>query len=100
MGEGIAIGMDGMKRATIVGTEMARLVGATSGIKLPHTEIGVSFPTERLFHIDGTPREKFLPPVYIDLLLNENFDADVILRSWLRVLRARISSRQKVHGPD
>lgn len=88
MGEGIAIGMDGMKRATIVGTEMARLAGATSGIKLPNTGIGVAFPTEKLFHINGTPREKFVPPVYIDLLLKSNQDGDVAMKRGLRVLRA------------
>jgi len=95
MGEGIAIGMDGMKRATIVGTDMARLAGATSGIKLPHTGIGVTFPTEKLFHVNGTPREKFVPPVYVDLLLEKNVDGDVILLKGLTVLRARIGSRPK-----
>ncbi len=90
MGEGIAIGMDGMKRATIVGTEMARLAGATSGIKLPHTGIGVTFPTEKLFHIDGSPRESFVPPVHIDLLLKVNpNEEDIILNRGLRVLKSR-----------
>lgn len=90
MGEGIAIGMDGMKRATIVGTEMARLAGATSGIKLPHTGIGVTFPTEKLFHINGSPRESFVPRVHIDLLLkvNQN-EEDIILNRGLRILKAR-----------
>jgi len=93
MGEGIAIGMDGMKRATIVGTEMARLAGATSGIRLPHTGIGVTFPTEKLFHINGTPRENFMPSLHIDLLLKVNqSNEDVILQRGLRALRA-ISNR-------
>jgi len=87
MGEGIAIGMDGMKRATIVGTEMARLIGATSGIKLPHTEIGVNFPTEKLFHVNGTPRERFLPPVHIDLLKRGNQQGDAVMIRGLAVLR-------------
>ncbi|MDQ5845432.1 MAG: S41 family peptidase, partial [Acidobacteriota bacterium] len=92
MGEGITIGMHGMKRATIVGTEMARLVGATSGIRLPNTGIGATFPTEKLFHIDGSPREKFVPPVHIDLLLNANQkNKDAVLQRGLRVLR---TSRQ------
>lgn len=88
MGEGLAIGMDGMKRATIVGTEMARLVGATSTIKLPHTGIGVTFPTEKLFHINGTPREKFVPGVRVNLLRDGSRDkADPILQIGLRTLR-------------
>jgi C-terminal processing protease CtpA/Prc len=87
MGEGIAVGMDGMRRATIVGTEMAGLAGATSGIRLPNTGIGVTFPTEKLFHINGTPREIFVPPVYVNLLLKGNQDGDIILNRALRVLR-------------
>lgn len=89
MGEGLAIGMDGMKRATIVGTEMARLVGATNTIKLPHTGIGVTFPTEKLFHVNGTPREKFVPNVRVNLLRRESQSkGDPILQTGLRTLRA------------
>jgi carboxyl-terminal processing protease len=89
MGEGIAIGMDGMKRATIVGTEMARLVGATSGISLPNTGIGVNFPTEKLFHVNGSPRENFTPPVEVDLLLQVNREVeDPIFDKGRKVLKA------------
>jgi C-terminal processing protease CtpA/Prc len=90
MGEGIAIGMDGMKRATIVGTEMARLAGATSGIKLPHTGIGVTFPTEKLFHVNGIPRETFVPPVYVDLLKQGNQQGDAVMTRGLEVLRGMV----------
>lgn len=88
MGEGLAIGMDGVKRATVVGTEMARLVGATSTVKLPHTGIGVTFPTEKLFHVNGTPRERFVPGVRVDLLgVESRGKADPILQIGLRTLR-------------
>ncbi|HEX8635850.1 MAG TPA: S41 family peptidase [Pyrinomonadaceae bacterium] len=93
MGEGLAIGMDGMKRATVVGTEMARLAGATSGIRLPQTGIGVTFPTEKLFHVDGTPRENYKPRVHINLSARDGQTEDIILRSGLRVLRAMIKAR-------
>ncbi len=63
MGEGIAIGFDGMKRAKIIGTEMAGLIGAISNFQLSETKIGFQFPTERLYHINGTPREKFVPGI-------------------------------------
>lgn len=63
MGEGIAIGFDGMKRARIIGTEMAGLIGAISNFQLTETRIGFQFPTERLYHINGTPREDFLPEI-------------------------------------
>lgn len=94
MGEGITIGMDGMRRATVVGTEMARLVGATSGIRLPHTGIGVTFPTEKLFHVNGSPRENFVPPVRINLSPEGSRD-DVILSRGLGVLRAMIKPARR-----
>ena len=68
MGEGIAIGLDGMKRATIVGTRMAGLNGGVFNLELPETKIGVTYPGERLNHINGTPRENFTPPVLVDLM--------------------------------
>ncbi|WP_037320344.1 S41 family peptidase [Salegentibacter sp. Hel_I_6] len=63
MGEGMAIGFDGMKRAKIIGTQMAGLLGAISNFQLSETKIGFQFPTERLYHINGTPREKFVPGI-------------------------------------
>ena len=68
MGEGIAIGLAGMKRATIVGTQMAGLNGGVFNLELPETKIGVTYPGERLNHINGTPRENFTPPVLVDLM--------------------------------
>jgi len=63
MGEGIAIGFDGMKRAKIIGTKMAGLIGAINGFSLTETKIGFQIPTERLYHINGTPRENFKPNI-------------------------------------
>ena len=93
MGEGIAIGMDGLKRATVVGTEMAGLLGATTGITLPNSKIGVNFPVEKLFHVNGTPREDFVPPVYVDLLKPEDQNAqDAVLETGLRTLHGLMKS--------
>jgi C-terminal processing protease CtpA/Prc len=68
MGEGMAIGLDGMRRATIVGTRMAGLNGGIFNLELPHTKIGVTYAGERLNHINGTPRESFVPPVLVNLM--------------------------------
>ncbi len=65
MGEGIAIGFDAMHRATVIGTEMARLRGAVDRLDLPLCGIGVNFPTEQVFHLNGTPRHEWLPPVLV-----------------------------------
>jgi carboxyl-terminal processing protease len=68
MAEGMAIGLDGMKRATIVGTRMAGLNGGIFNLELPHTKIGINYAGEKLNHINGTPRENFEPPVLVDLI--------------------------------
>lgn len=63
MGEGIAIGFDAMKRAKIVGTKMAGLIGAVDGFTLSETKIGFQIPTERLYHINGKPRAEYKPTI-------------------------------------
>ena len=61
MGEGIAIGLDAARGATVVGTPMAGLRGALDELKLPNAGFVVRIPAEKLFHVDGTPRESFVP---------------------------------------
>jgi C-terminal processing protease CtpA/Prc len=67
MAEGMAIGLDGMGRASVVGTRMAGLNGAVFDLDLPNSGIGVSYAAEKLAHLDGTPREDFVPRVLVDL---------------------------------
>ncbi len=62
----MAIGLDGMKRATVVGTRMAGLNGGIFSMRLPNTGIGVNYAGERLNHVNGSPRENFVPPVFVD----------------------------------
>lgn len=61
MGEGIAIGFDAMKRAKIVGTKMAGLLGAIYGFSMKNNNINYQIPCEKMYHVNGTPREKFVP---------------------------------------
>jgi C-terminal processing protease CtpA/Prc len=68
MAEGMAIGLDGMKRAMVVGTRMAGLNGGIFNFELPNTKIGVNYAGERLNHLNGTPRENFVPPLFVNLL--------------------------------
>jgi carboxyl-terminal processing protease len=63
MGEGIALGFDRMNNATVAGTRMAGLIGAITNFKLTETQIGFQIPTERLYHINGTPREDYIPQI-------------------------------------
>jgi len=61
MGEGLAIGLDAVAGAAVVGQPMAHLRGALDQTELPHTGIVVRVPAEKLFHVDGRPREDYLP---------------------------------------
>jgi len=67
MGEGMAVGLDGMHRGVVVGTRMAGLAGAIDDSTLPCTRLTLAFPTARLLHLNGTPRERWTPPVLVDL---------------------------------
>jgi len=66
MGEGMAIGLDAMRRATVAGTAMAGLAGATETFTLTRTGAVVALPAEQLFHVDGTPRHAWRPPVLVE----------------------------------
>ncbi len=88
MGEGLAMGFDATGTGTVVGTAMAGLVGATVRIMLPRTGIGINLPAERLYHVNGTPREAFLPKVLVDMT-RQDLGEDPILEAALRVLAQR-----------
>ncbi|HEY0302405.1 MAG TPA: S41 family peptidase [Rhizomicrobium sp.] len=85
MGEGMTIGLDGIGRAAVVGTRMAGLCGATEGVTLPDSRIGVNFPVERLYHLDGRPRERFVPRELVELATAGG--EDPILARGIAVLR-------------
>ena len=82
MGEGLAIGFDAMKRAKIVGTKMAGLLGSIDCYQMETTNMQFCFPTEQLYHLDGTPREDFVP----EYLLETSGDA---LDKALELLKGR-----------
>ncbi len=74
MGEGIAIGLNAMRGAPVIGAPMAGLLGALDELKRAHAGVVARIPAERLFHVDGTPREAFVPCTI------DNRDADADLR--------------------
>ena len=61
MGEGMAIGFDGMKRGVIVGGPMAGLAGGVEVFNLPATDTNLRLPAYALTHVDGTPRQEWMP---------------------------------------
>lgn len=60
MGEGLAVGMDALG-AEVTGGPMAGLLGAIHDHRLPNSGLVIKLPTERLYAVDGTPREAFRP---------------------------------------
>jgi carboxyl-terminal processing protease len=88
MGEGMAAGMDGMQRAVVIGTPMAHLAGAVSDFKLTHTGIDVAFATEQLFHVNGTLRQDWVPPILVAPVFGPgDSDQDPILERGLLELK-------------
>lgn len=81
MGEGLALGFDATGAGTVVGTEMARLVGATYTIPLPNTGIRVNVPSERLQHVNGLPREQFRPVQYVQVEATETGEDPYVARA-------------------
>jgi C-terminal processing protease CtpA/Prc len=65
--EGITIAFDGLKRATIIGTQLARLNGAIYSYEMPNTKIHFSFPVERLYH--DVKLHQYIP--YVKAHMNE-----------------------------
>jgi len=87
MGEGLAIGFDALGIATIVGTRMAGLNGAIESYKTTRLKIPYSFPAEQLYHINGTPREAFIPKHLIDLTDPKYYEAeDPVLQEGINLL--------------
>lgn len=78
MGEGMVIGFDAMKRAKITGTKMAGLIGAIYGFSTTNTEISYQIPIERMYHVNGTPRENYLPQ-YLTSNANETYEKAIEL---------------------
>lgn len=60
MGEGLAVGLDALG-ARVDGGPMAGLLGAVYDHRLPNSGLVLKLPTERLYAVDGTPREAFRP---------------------------------------
>ena len=65
MGEGLAIGLEGIERGVLVGTEMERLAGEMEGFNFKNQPYGYRIAIAKLFHINGTPREQYIPAHYV-----------------------------------
>ncbi len=90
--EGITIGFDCLHRpgTKIIGTTMARLNGAVYSYEMPNTKIGFTYTAERLYHINGKPREEYVPNINLPLaaLAAKKVD-DVFITAALNYLKGK-----------
>ena len=99
MGEGMAIGLDGMGRATVAGTRMAGLNGAVFDLELPNTRIRLNYAAERLAHLDGTPREYYVPSLHVDLLDPAHAGVDdPVFQAGIALLQQRVHFEESAPG--
>ncbi len=67
MAEGVAMGLDGMRRARVVGTRMAGMGAGVEHRELPNSGIVLQISAEPIYHVNGSPRSDFRPPVSVRL---------------------------------
>jgi len=86
MGEGLAIGFEGIARGEIVGTEMHRLAGAVEGFSFINNDFDYQLSTEKLFHLNDTLRERYIPLIYIK---ETRIDKDEALKKALSIINKK-----------
>ncbi len=74
MGEGMAVGLHALGRATVVGTSMAGLAGGVESFTMPSSNVSFQIPVGTIHTMDGTPREQWSPPVLVDLATASGVD--------------------------
>ncbi len=83
MGEGLAIGFEGIGRAEIVGSEMRRLAGEVYDFGFKYQNYGYKLSTAKLYHINGTAREKYVPTNYVK---QTTIEKDEVLQKGLDII--------------
>lgn len=83
MGEGLAIGFEGMKRGKIVGSKMERLAGGVSSFSFKNQTYGYRISTEKLFHVNGTARELYKPTYVVK---QTNSSKDEVLEKGIKLI--------------
>lgn len=88
MGEGISIGFEGMDRGEIVGTEMRRLAGEVFDFGFKHQNYGYKLSSAKLYHINGTIREKYVPTNYVK---QTTIVKDETLKQGLNIIKNQVN---------
>ncbi len=84
MGEGMTIGLEGIDRATVVGTELNRLAGGMKTINLLKSKFGFNVSFEKMYHINGSLREQYVPSNYVK---QETVSEDAFTKHAMKLIR-------------
>jgi carboxyl-terminal processing protease len=84
--ESLAAGLHAVADARLIGTPMAVMHGELQEIPLASSGIALRYPAQRVFTPDGTPREKLVPDVPVDLAAPSGGPGDPILYQALKLL--------------
>ena len=95
--ESLAIGFDGLQRAKVIGTEMGKFSGTTLSYSFNNRNYGYRIPTEKLYQLNGTLREKFIPQYNVT---QENTLSDGVLEKAFSVLKFDIDQNFNVNGKE
>ena len=85
MGEGLTTGLQGMNRATWIGTPMAGLLGAVNQFRINNIWFSIQLPIERLSYVDGTPRELAQPDITAHPSSSDQDDIKQLALNYLRI---------------
>ncbi len=98
-GEGLAISLDALDRATVVGTKMAGLEGSVLTMRMPNSGIGFQCTNQKIFNgtlkgdaasqeFVGSSRRAYVPSLLVDpLKVSWGESEDPILKRGVDVLR-------------
>jgi carboxyl-terminal processing protease len=98
MGEGLTIGFDALG-ATTIGAPMADLLGGIENVTLASSGARIDISVERLLHVDGSPREDFVPRLPVQASEINADGVDPVLSAMQADLRRRRPQTAVTGGP-
>jgi carboxyl-terminal processing protease len=87
MGEGMTIGFDAIGAEKVIGAPMADLLGGIKTVQLKHSDTWLELGFERLYHVDGSFREDFVPHVRMDTADRDSMGNDPAIVKALSVIK-------------
>ncbi|GLX78260.1 hypothetical protein tinsulaeT_16000 [Thalassotalea insulae] len=86
MGEGMTIGLDALGAKAVIGAPMADLLGGIKRVELTESGAWLELGFERLYHVNGSYREDFVPEIKLAAADTDEQGQDPALMSALKLL--------------